>query len=174
MYNLINWVIALAGILALAAGVIFVLLLRKILSKRMVTVSSSDLEWYRPLERLLDPSDLQFIRACGGLNEKRIRKLRAERRAIFRGYLRSLVRDYRGTELALHRALVHSPQDRPELASTLLRQKVAFYRYWVAVECKLVLHACGFDNAGRVDVMENLHELMGQLRQMSVAYEVSC
>jgi len=51
----------------------------------------SELGWrdYRPLHRLLDPSDFEFLRSRG-VAEAKIQKLRAERRRIYRRCLHNL------------------------------------------------------------------------------------
>ncbi len=115
---------------------------------------------YRPMERLLQEEDFEFFRTQPGYHPKIEKSLRAQRRFIFRLYLRSLRRDFDRMHRAARFMLVLSPQDQPELASQLLRIKLVFLYACAAVEFRLVLHSVGI---GRIDVgqllqpVENLH-----------------
>ena len=53
-----------------------------------------NLSWrdYRPLDRLLDPADFEYLRQRG-VSKVRIKKLRSERRKIYRLCLRSLAHE---------------------------------------------------------------------------------
>ena len=49
---------------------------------------------YRPMERLLNGEDFRFLASQSSFDKNLIRKMRAERRKIFRGYLACLSRDF--------------------------------------------------------------------------------
>jgi hypothetical protein len=100
---------------------------------------------YGPMERLLDPADEAFVAAHSGS----LRRFRAERRRIFQCYLRSLERDFASVCGAIRLILVHSGQDRPELASALMRREIRFALAVFAVRCRLLLYVAGI---GHVDV----------------------
>ena len=128
------------------------------------TVSQLDAEWianfsvarYRPMLRLLDEADYRFLMSQPGYSKKFVRRLRNERRAIFRAYLRNLVRDFHKLHMAARMMLVYAPQDRPELAITLMRQRMLFSVAILAIECRLLLHSVGL---GTVDVRALLNAL---------------
>src|SRR6266496_5320842 len=56
---------------------------------------------YRPMVRLLDSADIDFLRAQPGFTPKMETKLRAQRCRIFRGYLECLDNDFKRVCLAL-------------------------------------------------------------------------
>jgi hypothetical protein len=97
-----------------------------------------------PIERLLDPSEFEFLRKRG-LSRHRIEQLRAKRRSIFRMYLRRLTYEFNAAHAALQAVLITAPIDRPELARELGKQRFLFYRGLIGVEVRLRLNALGFD-----------------------------
>lgn len=107
---------------------------------------------YRPMERLLDRAEEAFVAAHAGS----VRRFRAERRRIFRSYLRSLERDFASVCGAIRLLLVHSRHDRPDLAAALMRREARFASAVFAVRCRLLLHAAGI---GTVDVRNLLGAL---------------
>jgi hypothetical protein len=150
-----------------------VLLFRGLLSSGKSLPSS--VEWiqevcasrYRPMERLLRPEDFDFLASQPGYTRQIGRRLRSERRKVFRGYLRWMKRDFDHVCLALQLLMVNSMVDRPDLASVLVRQKAAFHMAMVAVEFRLLLHACGVDRMVDVrDLVGVLDALGGELRQL--------
>lgn len=143
-------------LLALAAIAVAVLMfLRRIAAP--AAVSECDPEWidnfsvakYRPMLRLLDDADYRFLASQPGMTKDAIRRLRAERRSIFRAYLRNLVRDFHKLHMTARMHLIYSANDRPELAAKLVRQRLQFLSAVCAVEVRLALHAAGI---GQVDV----------------------
>jgi hypothetical protein len=157
MVTLIAAVIVFALIAALLA-----ILLRKLIAP--ATVTACDPAWleefsiqkYRPMMRLLSEDDYEFLSTQSGYDPKIARKLRMERRRIFRSYLSNLVRDFDRLHLAARMALVYSAEDRPELASKLMKQRLLFSFAVCSVEARLLLHTAGL---GTVDV----HGLLGTL-----------
>lgn len=103
---------------------------------------------YRPMFRLLDESDCGFI-ASGFPGRANLRRFRAERRSLFRVYLRNLGADHARIVGAMRELLVQSQMDRPELAKALYRCQLMFALAMISVEFKLLLHAMGI---GTVDV----------------------
>jgi len=106
-----------------------------------------DINWQScsPLERLLDPSEFEFLQKRG-LSQKRINELRAKRRELFRMYTRRLTHDFNVAHTALQSVLVTSGVDRPDLFRELGRQRVLFYRGLIGVEVRLMLNGLGFSN----------------------------
>lgn len=164
----------LAGaVIALIALVATALLLRTFFTTCLSFAQSfdrSDLSWrdYGPLQRLLDPADFEFLRKRG-ISEQKIRKLRRERRQIYRLCLRSLAGDFNHVQHALNLVLVQSETDRPDLVAILARQKLTFYRNLMMAEAALVIHACGIDRMPAMDLVQPFHALREQLQQLAPA-----
>jgi hypothetical protein len=167
-------VLMIAGaLIALLLGTATVLLLRTFLTTCMSYVQSfdrADLSWsdYGHFKRLLDPADFEFLRRRGVAEEK-IKKLRRERRQIYKLCLRSLAADYNRVQQALNMVLVQSETDRPDLAAMIARQKVQFYRSLMIAEASLILHACGVDRIPSVDLVRPFVALQEQLQQLSLS-----
>src|SRR5205807_919477 len=89
---------------------------------------------YRPMQRLLSERDYEFLAMQSGFTPDIARRLRAERRKIFRAYLRSLVRDFNRISAAARELVAHAPEDHSELAGQLLRYQVMFAIGVAAVE----------------------------------------
>jgi hypothetical protein len=106
-------------------------------------------ERYRPMLRLLDGSDLEFLRMQPGFNGRKAAKLRQQRCQIFKGYLQSLQVDFGRTVVALKVLMVQAREDRPDLASTLLRHQLMFGWAMVSARARLFLYRFGL---GSVDV----------------------
>lgn len=106
------------------------------------------LERYRPMMHLLDPEDLEFLRSQPGFTPQMASRLRAQRSQIFRGYLRCLNQDFQQVVMAMKLILAYSTHDRPDLASTLIRQQVHFGVAMAGVQVRLFLYRwelCGVD-----------------------------
>ena len=104
---------------------------------------------YRPMLRLADGTDLEFLRMQPGFNGRMAAKLRQQRYQIFKGYLQSLQVDFGRAVVALKVLMLHSREDRPDLAVVLLRHQLAFGWGMVSARAHLFLYRCGI---GSVDV----------------------
>ncbi len=102
------------------------------------------LESYAPMERLLDPSDLRFLASQAGYSEEIAKRLMAERRAIYRIYIRHLVRDFNQLTGIGKLMIVYSTQDRQEFARQLWRQQIRFYAAVCSVRVQLALAPLGW------------------------------
>jgi hypothetical protein len=98
---------------------------------------------YRPMMRLLDAGEIEFLRSQGGFTMKMESKLRAQRCQIFRGYLRCLEMDFRRVCTALRLVLVQSEQDRPDLSAILVHHQIMFGTGLLAVHFRLFLYRWG-------------------------------
>lgn len=163
-----------AAVLAVLAAAAFVFLLRGLLSRR--EAPKADLEWcrqfsaarYRPMERLFAAEDYEFLAAQPGFHPKIYRKLQESRREVFRHYLRCLSRDFDRLSAAVKLLLLQSPQDRPDLASSLLKQRMIFTCAIAMVRCRLALQTVGIgtvDVRGVVAALEAMRNQLGQLSQ---------
>ncbi len=104
---------------------------------------------YRPMFRLLDESDCEFI--AGGFrgDSQLLRRFRSERRSLFRIYLRNLGADHTRIVTAIRNLMIESRLDRPGLAKALHRCQLKFAMAMISVEFRLLLHGMGI---GTVDV----------------------
>jgi hypothetical protein len=121
------------------------------------------LEKYRPMERLLQEKDFLFLASQPGFSPELGRRFRRERRRVFRGYLRSLKKDFARLASALQTLIVHSVEDRGDLQSALLRQRFQFALGLLAVEGRLLLHAAGVGTVeigGMVQALETMQDQM--------------
>ena len=162
------WISALLPLFLISVALAF-------LARKMATHKSSiayDPQWledfsiskYRPMLRLLSEDDYEFLASQAGYQGKIASQLRAERRKIFRAYLRNLVRDFYRLQQVAKMAALYSPHDRPELAAALLKQRVTFSFAVFAVRSRLVLHTVGI---GAVDV----RNLIGSLDHLRLKVE---
>ena len=127
-----NYVLVGAAVLVTAAAALFVLMFRRLNSPDHDPQPS--LEWcnqftvqrYRPMERLFSEDDGRFLAAQPGYSPRMLQRLRAERRRIFRHYMRCLGRDFDRLHTAARFLLLASPDDRPDLVMALFRQRLVF------------------------------------------------
>jgi hypothetical protein len=170
--NLILFGATLAGlVLALAFVVVFRKLLspRKCLPPQGAWLDGLSVDRYRPMERLLDDEDYRFLASQPGFSPKLGRCLRAQRRKAFRGYLRCLRRDFDRICVAIQLLLVNAQQDRPDLAATLFKQRALFAGGLLMVECRLLLHACGWGTVDVRNLIAVLDTMRVELRQLTPA-----
>jgi hypothetical protein len=168
-----------AAVVVLVIAAMFCLLLWKMLST--AKGPSIDADWlrefsvarYRPMQRLLSGDDDEFLEKQPGYRPRIKRKLRMERRAIFRSYLRCLAQDFDQLCVAIKALTLVSAQDRPDLAVALLKQKCLFAYGMLLVHTRLILHRIG---VGAVDIsplLDSLDMMRLQLQQLAPRAEVS-
>ena len=168
-----NYALTVGAVLAALAAVAFVLLFRRVHAR--AEAAQTDLGWssefsitkYRPMERLFLEEDYDFLAAQPGFHPKIYGKLQAERRRVFRHYLRCLRKDFNRLSTAAKTLLLMAPHDRPDLARNILRQRVMFSWALWGVEVRLMLQTVGLgtvDVRGLVGSMESMRE---QLRYLS-------
>ena len=164
-------VVALLALVAIGGALIF---LYRALSSRQISEISPDgglvlsPEKYRPMERLLLEDDFQFLSAQAGYSPRLGRRFRAERRRVFRGYLRALRKDFDRLSLAFQTLILHSAEDRGDLAAALVRQRLLFAAGMLAIEMRLLLHAAGMTTI-KVDVhglLESMATIQAQMTQL--------
>ncbi|HTQ58010.1 MAG TPA: hypothetical protein VMI94_26275 [Bryobacteraceae bacterium] len=118
------------------------------------------------MERLLAEEDYRFLSSQPGINGKALRRLRAERRKIFRGYLTCLRRDFSLVGAALRMMMLYSSHDRGDLAGVLYKQQALFALGMLAVEWRLVLHACGLGSVDVSNLVRAMENIRLELRHM--------
>jgi len=124
-------------------------------------------ERYRPMIRLLQSEDFGYLRSRPEISAQRAKEVNAQRCRVFREYLSLLQADFRRVCLALHILMAQSREDRPDLASRLIRQRVWFAVRMVEVRARLVLYRlgyCGVDPTSLVNTFDLVRlELCGLL-----------
>jgi hypothetical protein len=116
-------------------------------------IDELSIERYRPMARLLDGGDMEFLRSQPGFTPEILNKLRSQRCQIFRGYLRCLQSDFGRVCSAIKLVMLQSRHDRPDLAAALVRHQLMFATGMIMVYCRLALFQwglCGVDVAGLV------------------------
>jgi hypothetical protein len=127
-----GFILGLAAFVCLAVGAVLAFLFRRLIAgPKSLPVS---VDWindlsiarYRPMERLLSEEDYRFLASQPGFDKKMLRRIRSERRKVFRGYLACLSRDFSLVGAALRLMMMYSAQDRPDLAGILYKQQALF------------------------------------------------
>lgn len=139
--------------ISIAACLTLLIALRLLIRKVAVTggrlpvtaewIDELSLERYRPMMRLLDRQDLDFLSSQPGFTPAMATRLRIQRCQIFRGYLRCLSADFGRVCAAIKVLLLQSRHDRPDLAATLVRSQLSFVAGIAIVQVRLVLYRWG-------------------------------
>ena len=146
--------------LALAAVVVMARKLASSNTRLPLTAEWIDelsIERYRPMMHLLNAGDVEFLRSQPGFTHGMATKLRIERCQVFRGYLRCLRTDFQRVCAALKLLMLHSRDDRPDLASVLVHQQLMFECGMVLVGFRLFLYrwgVCGVDVTDLVKIFD--------------------
>jgi len=130
-------------------------------------LDSFSLESYVPMQRLLDPRDVEFLSTQPGYQPEIGRRLLAERRAIFRGYLKLLISDFEQLIGLGKVMIVYADDDRTELARALFRCQLSFYCKVFTVRCKLRLHAFGWSDVDVRRLVDALAAMRDQVQAMA-------
>jgi hypothetical protein len=142
--------IATATTLILSLAVLF--LVRRLGSDRQVLPVTTDwlselsTDRYRPMLRMLEDTDFQFLRSQKGFTPEMARRLRRQRVHAFREYLRLLQADFGRVSVALRVILAHSASDRPELAALLFQRRLTFTYALIGIHFRLVLFRLGISH----------------------------
>lgn len=156
---------ALIVIVAACFAMQLLLKMRSLRSAVTAADSAASVERYRPMLRLLSNDDLAFLTS----HPKLRRTVRAQRRALFRGYLRCLTRDYARLLAGIRLTIVQSGVDRPDLTRALAKSRFLFAWMMCLVELRLALHTAGFgsvDISGLVEAMEVLRDQVAAFTAM--------
>lgn len=165
-------VIGLSILACLGFVVALIFLVRKVAfteSRLPVTaewIGQLSIERYRPMMRLLDRRDIEFLRAQPGFTPGMLRRLRMQRCQIFRGYLRSLSADFRRVCAAIRLLMLYSRHDRPDLAGLLLRHQVKFASSCLAVQLRLLFYRWGLCDVDVTGLFRTFDAMRGELRRL--------
>ena len=165
-----------AATVVIALGIAFLFILKTLVSSQPEPASKTDWEnlftqsRYKPMERLLDAGDYEFLSSQPSYTRRMARRFRSGRIVLFRGYAHCLRRDFNKVAGALKMIMVHAPVDRSSLAGLLVKQQVLFSFTMMTLEVKLAMHRVGV-GVPAVDVrnlVESLDTLRMQLRALSL------
>lgn len=125
--------------------------------------------FYRPMERLLSEEDFTFVSSQPNISPLMLKRMRAERRRIFREYLRALSVDFSRLTFRLREIMVDSPHSREDLAASILKARVLFSLAVLMVEGRLVLHACGLYrvNVSALVLTEGFARMQREMEQLA-------
>src|SRR6202453_363621 len=160
-----NFVIVLSLSVVLAVAAALAYLIRKIgssgngLPVTSEWIDDLSLDRYRPMLRMLDGSDIAFLRSQPGFTPDMARKLRTQRTQIFRGYLRNLETDFGRVCAAIKVVMLQSQHDRPELAEALVRQQITFACAMLSVRARVFLYSlgvCGVEVSKLVKIFDSM------------------
>lgn len=159
-----NFLIVVSTLLIAGALSLLAYLLKKVAFAGNLPVTAEwiedlSLDRYRPMLRMLDGDDLEFLRSQPGFTPGMASKLRAQRTQIFRGYLKSLEGDFGRICAAIKLIMVQCHYDRPELAEALLRNQIFFAWSMLMVRADLVLYSwgvCGVDVKQLVKLFDSM------------------
>lgn len=166
-----------AVLVFLLLAVAFVVLFRRLLRPCDSRSAEEEADWwadfslekYRPMERLFCPQDYEFLASQPGFTPALARRLRAERRRVFRRYLRCLRRDFDRLYAAAKQLLLYSTEDRPDLAKALFRQWLLFRYALLAVHLRLALQTLGLGSVDARGLIGALEAVRDQLRMLAAA-----
>ena len=114
---------------------------------------------YRPMTRLLDQEDFDFLASEPGFRPEIARKLRSQRRRVMRLYLRALSKDFNQLHARARRLVAAAPEEHHNLVGVLIRQRATFFRVRSMIEMRLALD---WLLPGRVDI----RPLLGALEKL--------
>jgi nitroreductase len=121
--------------------------------------------------RLLDGSDFELLNEAG--DPKLLRRIRSQRRTIFRGYLRSLGRDHARLCAQVRALIVASNTDREDLASALFRMEMTFQRLMLTVHVRLAVHALGIGSVTAAPLMQCFEQVRQHAESLSGTHAVA-
>lgn len=129
-------------------------------------IDELSIERYRPMMRLLEREDLDFLRSQPGFNPRMATKLRIQRCQIFRGYLRCLSADFSRVCAAIKVLMLQSRHDRPDLAAALVRHQVTFTSGIIVVHVRLFLYRWGIGAVNVSSLVKTFDVMRLELRTL--------
>jgi hypothetical protein len=130
-------------------------------------IDELSMERYRPMIRLLDTADIDFLRSQPGFTPRHEAALRNERRQLFDGYLELLELDFRRVSMALKVLMLQSRYDRPDLAKTLLRHQAIFAIGLTLVRLRMKCFQLGLGVADAALLVKTFDAMRRELRSLT-------
>jgi hypothetical protein len=160
-------------LLALSAiPALVILLLHRLVSKSQSIPDGFDpldelsFDRYRPMLRLLDGADFAFLRNQSGFTPQLETRLRGQRTRVFRAYLRDLRDDFGRISMAAKLLMVNARDDRPDIASALVRSELTFAWALAMVHVRLALYSWGFGTVSAAALLNTFNRLRGEFRTL--------
>ena len=162
--------------LAVVLAVVFGLLVRSL--ARQNNAGQNSAQWspgwfeefsaatYRPMGRLLAEDEFRFLSKQPGYTSEMGKRLRKERRLVFRAYLRNIIRDFNRLYSGATILMVYSDVDRPELAASLFRIRTNFYYALLLIHVRLAMHSAGFEMIDVKPMLQSLEFLQVHVRSL--------
>jgi hypothetical protein len=129
-------------------------------------IDELSIERYRPMMRLLDAADLEFLKSQPGFTPKMLEKLRIQRCQLFRGYLRCLSADFGRVCLAIKLVMLQSQDDRPDLAAALARHQMIFAAGVLGARARLFLYRWGICGVDVTSLVKSFDMMQLELRTL--------
>jgi hypothetical protein len=129
-------------------------------------IEELSLDRYRPMLRILAADDFDALRSQPGYTPAMLANLRRQRCRIFRQYLSALRADFARVCLALKLLMVQAGNDRPDLASTLLRKQAQFACGVAIVQVRLALYSFGIGSVEVASLLSVFDGLRVELRTL--------
>lgn len=129
-------------------------------------IDELSVERYRPMARLLDSGDMEFLRSQPGFTPGTLRRVRSQRRKIFRGYLRCLQNDFASVCAAIKLVMLQSEQGRLELAAALLRHRLMFAAGMAVAHCRLAVCRWGVCEVDVAGLVKRFDRMRSELRTL--------
>ena len=143
------------------------------LAENLNSVAELSIDQYRPMMRLLDGSDMAFLRSQPGFTPKMASYLRKEHCRAFRGYLRCLQADFQSVCWAMKGIMLQSQTDRPDLAAMLLRSQVAFACGVLQLQLRVALYSVGIGTVSVGDLLKQFDGMRLELQSLTPAVSSS-
>ena len=118
---------------------------------------------YRPLLRLLDRGDFDFLRSQPGCTPQMIARFRRQRFRVACGYLRALRTDFDRISLALKLLMLNSAVNRPELTRALVRSRILFASAMMTIRIRLLFFRLGIGGVNASGVVKRLEHIRFEL-----------
>jgi hypothetical protein len=118
---------------------------------------------YRPLLRLLDRGDFDFLRSQPGCTPRMLARFRRQRFRVACAYLRALRTDFDRVSLALKLLLLNSPVDRPELTRALVRSRILFASAMMMMRIRLLFFRLGIGGVDASGIVKRFEHIRFEL-----------
>ncbi|HEY1242311.1 MAG TPA: hypothetical protein VGF16_17225, partial [Bryobacteraceae bacterium] len=110
--------------------------------------------------------DLQFVWQLFGYKPGMEAKLRRQRAALFREYLRALEMDFSRICAVLRLLAVEADRDRPDIAASVLRAEFEFARGMLLARLNVLFYRLGVGNVDAVRLLRIFRSMHVELRAL--------
>ncbi len=164
------WVVTIGSVSGLA-GTLLWMRFRSRTNRNMAedaAGSGFSFERYQVMERLLSSHELHFL-ASQPDGARDVRKWKRDSVKIFRLYLGELTADFDALHAMARRMVAESETESAEMASTLVRQQVAFFQARLSLEVRVVLFQWGMGTVDVAPLLQMVEKMRLDLSQLTPA-----